>query len=62
MAKDILAIMVGDKLRIGRTPDDIVGIFYEVKSIEGDDTNAQIYLQEVNSDSPQRVIHYERVD
>lgn len=58
----ILAIMVGDILKIGETPDDVVGIEYEVQSIEGDSENAQVYLKDVKHEHPQRVIHYKRVD
>lgn len=60
--KAILAIMVGDILKIGQTPDDVIGIEYEVQSIEGDSENAQLYLQDINRNHPQRVIHYKRVD
>lgn len=60
--KAILAIMVGDILKIGQTPDDFIGIEYEIQSIEGDSSNAQIYLQDVEQKHPQRVIHYKRVD
>lgn len=60
---EILAIMVGDKLKIGITPDDVEGVVYDIMSIEGDDGNAQIYLQpETDHISPQRVIHFQRVD
>lgn len=60
--QEILAIMVGDKLTIGKTNDD-EGVVYDIVGIEGDDSNAQIYLQdETDHTSPKIVIHYRQVD
>lgn len=60
--QEILAIMVGDELRIGDTHDDVTGVMYEITSIEGDDSNAQIYLRDNAGIRPSRVIHYHKVD
>ena len=60
--QEILAIMVGDEIRIGDSPDDVRGVMYEITSIEGDDGHAQIYLRDNMGIRPDRVIHFRRVD